>query len=79
MAFQSTPVSEDGRTTWGQLIGLRPGMFQSTPVSEDGRTPGQANNAELILFQSTPVSEDGRTRPLFGRAAQLVVSIHARQ
>ena len=36
--FQSTPVSEDGRTT-GAVQSLRASLlFQSTPVSEDGRT-----------------------------------------
>ena len=38
VTFQSTPVSEDGRTSVLPIQRAVAGMFQSTPVSEDGRT-----------------------------------------
>ena len=61
MKFQSTPVSEDGRTVLAGAAPLGKKGFNPRPSVKTGERYFCAVCPPLAEFQSTPVSEDGRT------------------
>ena len=77
--FQSTPVSEDGRTASVLAIRAEGHGFNPRPSVKTGEPAGVYANDAYIQFQSTPVSEDGRTRSIPRSEVSIPVSIHARQ
>ena len=60
--FQSTPVSEDGRTLNSAQRGKHAGSFNPRPSVKTGERSRNSLSVWIVMFQSTPVSEDGRTR-----------------
>ena len=61
LVFQSTPVSEDGRTLCGSSPSPFSASFNPRPSVKTGEPEVKLGAGMLDVFQSTPVSEDGRT------------------
>ena len=77
--FQSTPVSEDGRTAVHHLPHQPNNGFNPRPSVKTGERRATRLALPVARFQSTPVSEDGRTQNRILTAQGNTVSIHARQ
>ena len=77
--FQSTPVSEDGRTWCAMALPVESMCFNPRPSVKTGELLVEVDGPNGKLFQSTPVSEDGRTVIKAASTPETGVSIHARQ